>query len=184
MDIRQVKIVKTNRGLISLIFHYKDILLCFRDTYLHMSSSLKKLCKTFQTEEQKMDYDILSIKKHNYLLHLDSVYTYLKKDVMSLGEVVLGLHKVYMNFGIHLDEVLTSSAFSLKCIQKQGFTAQVVRNDTYREFVRSCLYGGRTQHIISKFNDNLCAILNFASRWKKACVDDCMHLVRVKEVSY
>ena len=146
-----------------------------------MSSSLKKLCKTFDTSVQKKDYDILAIYKTNFHENCEDVYSYLKHDILSLAEIVLGLNKIYNNFGIHLNDVLTSSAFSLRCVQKEGFTSFVIRNQTMRDFIRSCLYGGRTQHVVSRFDDGLNGLQRVIGKWKERVVDDCLHGVRVKD---
>ena len=139
------------------------------------------MCVTFNTNIQKKDFDILAITKLNYEENKDQVYAYLKHDVMSLAEIVIGLNKIYNNFGINLNQVLTSSAFSLRCVQKAGFVSFIIRNQTMRDFIRSCLYGGRTQHIFSRFEEGLPKLNNVLDKWWGSCVDDCFHEVRVKD---
>lgn len=59
------KIIMKENSIISLNLKKKTISLKIKDSYLMLNQSLNKLCKSFNVENQKLEFDYNKINKNN-----------------------------------------------------------------------------------------------------------------------
>ncbi|MGC8621728.1 MAG: DNA polymerase [Caldisphaera sp.] len=119
---------------------YKDKVLIFRDSYLILPNSLKKLTVDFNVEHKKleMDYDIgIDDERFN---------DYFKNDI-------LGLYEVIQKSGLYSHLTIASNSISVFRDEYYGkkFSANEYRVE---EFFRKAYHGGRTE-IFRLYGENL-----------------------------
>ena len=119
---------------------YKDKILIFRDSYLILPNSLKKLTVDFDVEHKKleMDYDI-GIDDPRFK-------DYFKNDI-------LGLYEVIQKSGLY--NHLTIASNSLDVFKNEFYGKKFTANSyNTEEFFRKAYHGGRTE-IFKLYGENL-----------------------------
>lgn len=126
-----------------------------RDSFLHLSRSLKKLCQSFDVKHSKKDFDVEKWIKNNYPI-TDELKTYLYYDCVSLYEL---LEKYFSIVG-EPKLTIASTAFDICCkstyqgVELEKLTRNFLTTDE-EDFIRDSYRGGRTEVFKRYTNDSL-----------------------------
>ena len=141
---------KETKGLIKnlklihghLIYEYDKIL--FTDSFLLLPESLHKLSEDFDIETKKEIFDMEDWECAGYPI-VDSLKSYLRKDCISLYELLIEFKKITGSIG------LTIAGVSFNILLNSRYRNMIVKNITLSHFskeeedwIRKAYYGGRT----------------------------------------
>ena len=174
-DIKDLKILKTARGLISLSFRcgFKIVNTCevpqyvkFTCTKPHIKGTLNKIGKEYglQPELLKGEIEHSIINKNNFIELRHIWKPYLISDVLCLA-YIYARHSMEMQkmTGFGIKDCLTEASLGWKCFGTYNKDREFYTfNDKYvRYFIRKSIKGGRCVAFIRYFESNQCEeILN------------------------
>lgn len=125
----------------------------FKDTLPFVLQSLKSACKTFKTEHQKLDFDIVDWSFEQYVQHFNSTdpktnwKEYLKYDVLCLGEVLAKAEDLFFNtFGVSTSWTTGIPGIAWGNIEANCYGIRelsVPITQSLISFYRESCYGGR-----------------------------------------
>lgn len=136
------KIIMKNNTIISLNVNYNKN--SIKDSYWIKNNELDKLCKSFEVETKKIEFDYNKINKDN--LYKKESLIYLEKDLISLYQVLNKFYEYVFNktsLNISNYKTISSLAYNVyfSNYYKKEYDIKIIDNKIEKD-IRQSYYGG------------------------------------------
>lgn len=151
-EIVQNKAIELNGSWIGFSIKYAGCIIHFKDSYRLLLGSLSNLTKDMKLPVQKGNIDHTQINENNYMLKMNEIIEYHKKDCISLLLLVEMFSKsVYDICKINITSCFTAASLSKRMFLTKYYNPKKNNHTVYRlpknidNYIRNGYYGGRNE---------------------------------------